>query len=671
MKIIETFPRPVRVIENQWVRASDGCRLALRIWLPEDSEDNPVPAILECIPYRKRDFTRMRDEPMHHYFAGHGYAAVRMDLRGSGDSDGLLEDEYLEQEHDDVLEVIQWLAAQPWCSGSVGMMGISWGGFNALQVAARRPQALKAILTLCSTDDRYTDDAHYQGGCLLNENLSWGSVFLSCAASPPDPEIVGDRWRDIWRHRLENAVLYPGVWMRHPHRDKYWRHGSVCEDYDAIECAVYAVGGWADGYSNAIPRLMAGLSAPRKALIGPWSHAFPHEGLPGPGIGFFQEALRWWDYWLKGIDTGIMDEPMIRAWLAEYIPPAPSHLEVPGRWVAEEQWPSPRIQLRHWYLNPLLLDEAPGPETPVTCASPQTTGLGAGDWYGFGAEGESPTDQREDDSKSLTFDSEVLAETVEILGAPVVELELTVDRRVANVIVRLNDVAPDGASARVSWGALNLTHRHSHTHPEAVEPGKRYRVTVQLNDVGHAFAPGHVIRVAVSTCYWPVIWPAPRPLTLTLFTGVSRLGLPVRPPGPDDASLPEFDPPERAAQPDHTHLEPGTLERVIERDLTTNETVYRVFGNDARTRLEDIDLAVSYAISKTYRIHEYDPSAAEVVIEQTTVHSRNERSVRLECLTRLTAEPEWFRLRASLRTWIDDEPFVDRDWDEWIPRLLV
>ena len=668
VKIIDEFPRPVRVIENQWVVASDGCRLALRIWLPEDAESDPVPAILECIPYRKRDFTRLRDEPMHHYFAGHGYAAVRMDLRGSGDSDGLLEDEYLEQEHDDVLEVIEWLASQPWCSGAVGMMGISWGGFNALQLAARRPAALKAILTLCSTDDRYTDDAHYAGGCLLNENLSWGSVFLSCAASPPDPAIVGDRWREMWRERVEKAVLYPAVWMRHPHRDDYWKHGSVCEDFDSIECPVYAVGGWADGYSNAIPRLMAGLSAPRKALIGPWSHAFPHNGLPGPAIGFFQEALRWWDCWLKGIDTGIMDEPMIRAWLAEYAPPAPSHVEIPGRWVAETEWPPPCARARRWYLNVLSLDDAPGPERALMRTSPQTTGLSAGDWYGFGADGESPIDQREDDGKSLTFDTEPLDERIEILGAPVVELELEVDQPVAHVVVRLNDVAPDGASSRVSWGVLDLAHRNTHESPDAVEPGRRYRIRVQLNDIGYAFAPGHTIRVAVSTCYWPVIWPTPAPVRLTLFAGMGQLELPVRPEAAADVDLRPFDRPEAGPVSDCTTLREGGLKRSIERDLTTNETVYRVFGDDAKARLEDIDLTVSYTISKTYRIHEYDPSAAEAIIEQNTVHSRGDWSIRLECRTSLVADGERFVLRASLRTWIDGEPFVARDWDEEIPR---
>lgn len=668
MKIIDEFPRRVRVIENQWVTVPDGCRLALRIWLPEDAESDPVPAILECIPYRKRDFTRLRDEPMHHYFAGHGYAAVRMDLRGSGDSDGLLEDEYLKQEHDDVLEVIAWLAAQSWCTGAVGMMGISWGGFNALQVAARQPPALKAVLALCSTDDRYRDDAHYAGGCLLNENLSWGSVLLSCAASPPDPAIVGARWREMWRHRLENAVLYPALWMRHPDRNGYWKHGSVCEDFGAIDCPVYAVGGWADGYSNAIPRLMAGLSGPRKALIGPWSHAFPHDALPGPNIGFFQEALRWWDCWLKGRDTGIMDEPMMRAWLAEYTPPAPSHAEIPGRWVAENVWPSKRIGQRRWYLNALSLDDAPGPERPLSWTSPQTTGLGAGDWYGFGAEGESPIDQREDDGKSLTFDTVPLAETIEILGAPVVDLELAVDQPAAHVIVRLNDVAPDGASSRVSWGVLNLAHRNGHEAREAIEPGRRYRVRVQLNDVGYAFAQGHSIRVAVSTCYWPVIWPTPRPVRLTLFAGAGRLVLPVRPPSAADAELRPFDPPEAAPVSDYTLLRPPGLKRSVERDLTTNETVYRVFGDDAWARLEDIDLTVGYVISKTYRIHEYDPSSAETVIEQTTVHSRDEWSTRLECRTALVADGQRFVLRASVRTWIDGEPFVEREWDETIPR---
>ena len=677
MKVVEAFPRQVRVIENEWVTMSDGCRLALRIWLPEDAEANPVPAVLECMPYRKRDFTRMRDEPLHHYFAGHGYASIRLDLRGSGDSDGLLEDEYLQQEQDDALEVLDWIAAQPWCTGRIGMMGISWGGFNALQVAARRPASLHAIITMCSTDDRYADDAHYQGGALLNENLTWGSVFFSCAACPPDPEIVGPEWREQWRHRLENAVPYPGIWMRHPHRDAYWKHGSVCEDFAAIECAVYAIGGWADGYPNAIPRLMEHLDAPRKALIGPWSHALPHNAMPGPAIGFFQEALRWWDYWLKDIDTGIMAEPPFRVWLEEYTPPAPYHEQVPGRWVAEDQWPSPRIANETWYLNVLSLDRAPAAPDRVRVMSPQTTGLGAGDWYGFGAEGESPIDPREDDGKSLTFDSDPVSDRFEILGAPVVHLDFSVDQPVALAVVRLNDVAPDGASSRVSWGVLNLTHRDSHEHPQALEPGQRYQVAVQLNDVAYAFAPGHTLRVAISTSYWPVVWPSPRPVRLTVHTGSSELHLPVRPQRIEDADLPAFEAPERGPVPDHTALDKASMQRAVTRDLTTNVTEYNVysdggdFGDASLARIDDIDLTVSYSIWKQYRIPEYDPTDAQARIDQVTTHRRGDWSTRLECSLVLTATPEAFRLRTTLRTWIGDEPFIDRDWDEWIPRDLL
>ncbi len=297
----------IEEIENLWIPARDGARLAGRIWLPKGARVEPVPALLEYIPYRKRDFMRERDEPMHRYFALSGYASVRVDLRGSGDSDGVLDDEYSPVELDDALAILEWIAAQPWCTGDVGMTGISWGGFNALQVAALAPPQLKAIITLCASDDRYGDDAHYKGGCLLNENMQWGSILTLYNALPPDPAIVGGRWRDMWRERLDALKPSPVEWMRHPWRDAFWKHGSVCEDYAAIRCPVYVIGGWADGYTNAVMRLLRGLNAPRKGLIGPWAHMFPHDGVPGPAIGYLQEAVRWWDHWLKGRDDGVMD----------------------------------------------------------------------------------------------------------------------------------------------------------------------------------------------------------------------------------------------------------------------------------------------------------------------------------------------------------------------------
>ena len=314
---LDDLPNKIKKIEHFWITLKDGCRLAARMWLPEDAETHPVPAVLEYIPYRKRDGTRGRDEPMHGYFAGHGYAAIRVDMRGSGESDGVLQDEYLQLELDDAVEVIDWITRQPWCDGKVGMMGKSWGGFNCLQVAAMRPPALKAVLSVCSTDDRYADDIHYMGGCLLNDNHWWGAIMLGFQARPADPLLFGQGWRENWLKRLNEMPFWPAAWMKHQVRDAYWRHGSICEDYGAIQCPVMLVGGWADAYTNAIPRMLEHLKVPRRAIIGPWAHLYPHDGMPGPAIGFLQEAVKWWDHWLKGTSNGAMDGPMLWAWLED------------------------------------------------------------------------------------------------------------------------------------------------------------------------------------------------------------------------------------------------------------------------------------------------------------------------------------------------------------------
>ncbi len=666
----------IEEIENVFIPLEDGCNLAARIFLPAAATERPVPAVLEYLPYRKRDFTRERDEPMHRYFAGHGYAAVRVDVRGTGDSDGVLSDEYSIDELKDGVQVIAWIAAQPWCSGAVGMMGISWGGFNALQVAALQPPALKAIITVCSTDDRYRDDAHYMGGCLLNENLQWGAVLMTYAALPPDPEIVGDRWREMWLERLRRLRPFPAGWMRHSSRDDYWRHGSVCEDYDAIRVPVYAIGGWADGYSNAVPRLLENLSCPRKGLVGPWAHQYPHLGRPGPAIGFLQEALRWWDEWLGEGDTGIMDEPMYRVWMQESVPPEPQYDERPGRWVAESRWPSPRIEMRRWCLNPGRLDAEPSPTVRLTVSSPQVTGMTSGDWCAFGSDGEMPIDQRQDDGRSLVFDSEPLAEPLEILGAPQVELQLESDRNVAMVAVRLNDVAPDGASTRVTYGLLNLTHRVNHRTPKLLEPGKRYTVRVQLNDVAHAFAAHHRLRIAVSTSYWPIAWPSPEPVTIKLSSGESVLTLPVRPRDPDDTRLRAFEEPEVAPGSRHKPIRPLPLKRVIERDLPRNEVVYTLssdggeFGGHSVARLEAIDMELSYHLKRSHRISETDPLTAMSEVVQCVQLARGAWSARVDSRVRLSADGARFRFQAEVDAAEGEESVSARRWDVEIPRGL-
>ena len=281
------------VVEEQDLRIpmSDGVTLSARVWFPK--ECGPVPAILEYLPYRKRDGTVARDAGTHPYIAGCGYVCVRVDMRGCGESDGAFEDEYSPQELADGVEIVNWLAVQDWCSGSVGMMGISWGGFNGLQIAALAPKPLKAVVSVCSTVDRYADDIHYKGGVMLIENLGWAATALSWFSVPPDPELIGEAWFDIWLERLKATPFLAKRWVERQLRDEYWAHGSVCEDYSTIKAAVLSVGGWHDGYRNTIAHLVENLDAPVKGIVGPWNHKYPHIGVPGPQIDFLGEMLRW------------------------------------------------------------------------------------------------------------------------------------------------------------------------------------------------------------------------------------------------------------------------------------------------------------------------------------------------------------------------------------------
>jgi len=673
MRIKTDFPRPVRKIENTWIPLSAGCRLAASIWLPEDAEEDPVPAILEYLPYRKDDRRAVADSTIHPYFAGHGYASVRVDMRGSGASDGILLDEYLTQEQDDALNVLAWIAAQPWCTGAIGMMGISWGGFNSLQIAARQPPELKAIVTVASTDDRYADDVHYRGGCVLASNmLSWAARMFLMNGLPPDPQIVGERWRAMWLDRLQHTPHWVEAWMSHQRRDAFWQHGSVCENYADITCAVYAVGGWADGYTNAVPRLLAGLPGPRKGLIGPWSHNYPHNGLPGPAIGFLQECLRWWDHWLKGIDTGIMDEPMLRAWIQDSVTPRPFYDERPGRWVAETSWPPPSVQMHTYWLNEGSLEDQPGAGTQRTYRGSQFTGAHAGSWCPYGQPADLPLDQRAEDGRSLTFDSAPLEEAMDILGSPEVTLTLATDRPDALLALRLCDIAPDGESLLVSRGCLNLTHRDSHEHPLPLQPGKRYNVTIPLDVIGARIPAGHRWRLSVSPTYWPQAWPSPEPVTLTVFTGQgSQLQLPVRTPQSGDTALAPFAPPECSAAIPLEQVRPASRTRALHHDVANRQLQIVDSLDTGHKRLLASDLEFYSASQDVYTIVEDDPLSATVRCEGKAGLSRGAWRVRVETSSTMSADAETFYLTHSLDAYEGNTRIFTKTGEFRIPRDRV
>ncbi|MEQ1955423.1 CocE/NonD family hydrolase [Mesorhizobium yinganensis] len=671
IRVVTEFPRTVREIENTWIPMPDGVKLAARIWLPEDAEADPVPAILEYLPYRKRDGTVERDALTHPYFAGHGYACVRVDMRGTGDSEGICKGEYLKQEQDDCLAVIDWLAEQCWCSGAVGMIGISWGGFNGLQVAARRPPALKAVISLCSTDDRYNDDVHYLGGAQMCDNLIWGTTAWAIAMTPPDPLIVGDRWRKMWEDRLNGNGIWMQDWFEHQRRDDFYKHGSICENYADVEIPVYAVGGWADGYPNPIFRMLENLPGIRKGLIGPWGHKYPHFAMPGPRMGFLEECLRWWDQYLKDIDTGIADEPMLRAWVQDPIPPAAIYDERPGRWVAEPSWPGAGVGELSLALAPGRLAANVRSDEVLPISSPETAGLSSGAWCGYGVLPTLPVDQRMEAGNSLIFETEPLTEAAEILGFPEFEVTLASDKPVALISATMSLVLEDGAAARVSYGILNLTHRHGDLDLEPMTPGKTETIGMKLRCCGQRFEKGQRIRLAVATAHWPIVFPGPEKVTLSIHCAGSRLILPVRKPQAVDGALADFKRPESAKPTEQKVIKAGEPFR---REVTTNqvngETAYTLI-NDAGTVLHPhTGITLSAKHTEVFTVHPDDPNSARGTVTWNKAYSRGDWEARVSVSATVRALRDVWRMETHIVARDGDEIVVDRNEVREFPRDL-
>ncbi|ARK32865.1 CocE/NonD family hydrolase [Halalkalibacter krulwichiae] len=671
--VLTVFPHEIEKVESVFIPMSDGSKLSATIWLPKDADENPVPAILEYIPYRKNDFTAIRDSVRHPYFAGHGYASIRVDIRGSGESDGFLQDEYLKQEQDDALDVLSWIEKQSWSTGAVGMIGKSWGGFNSLQVAARNHRALKAIITLCSTDDRYSDDVHYRGGNVLaSDMLWWASTMLAYNARPQDPNVVGESWKENWLERLEKTPPFVEEWLSHQRRDDYWKHGSVCEDFSNIKVPVFAVSGWQDGYTDSVFRILENIPN-SKGLIGPWAHEYPEVATPEPAIGFLQECLRFWDKWLKGMETGIMEEPRLISWIQDSERPAVTYEKRPGKWVADPAWPSPSVEHQSWWLSGSKLKShfsTPAQNAAVVIPSVQEHGFYSGVFCPFGQPGDLPADQRLENGKAVVFTSEPLEETIELLGHPVFHAELSADQEDALLVVRLMDKAPTGESTLISWGMLNLTHRESHENPKKLVPGETYNVQIQLDSLGQQIPKGHQLEIAVSPTYWPSAWPSPKPVTLTLYPGSgTRLELPVRTPQTTDEKWGHFKAPETAA----------VMEReVIRREKRTREVIHdpingvwklKDFSDEGERRLLNNGVQYGSKNKNTWTIKENDPLSACAQCEWELTLKRDDRwDTKIETFSLMTSDETNFYLVNTVTAYEGTEQIFTKTWEKAIKR---
>jgi hypothetical protein len=644
---------------NVWIPMSDGLRLAATLYLPV--AEGPWPVVMEARPYRKDDtsysapiYRRLRDEG--------GYAVCRIDVRGTGSSEGIPEDEYPPQEQRDLCEVIGWLADQEWCTGAVGMYGTSYSGFNSLQVAAEQPPALKAIIPIYASDARYTDDVHYGGGIRRAlDFLDYPLLMVAMNALPPVPSVFGEGWREEWRRRVESSEPWLLRWIEEQDDGPYWRHGSVLPVADRITAATMIIAGWTDGYHNATFRLFERLGGPKRMLLGPWSHMAPRTSLPGPRIDHVPEMIRWWDRWLKGTENGVDDEPVV-AFMRRPTRPEPDLDAYRGEWRIETQWPPERLRR-----DRRLLGEATSPGRITTDADDTLevrpdVGFTGSIWCAAQLPFGTPMDQRPDEAYSLVYDWGPLREEVEILGYPEVEAVVSCSTPVAFLSAKLCDVSPDGTSSLVSRAVLNLTHRDSHERPAPMEPGVPTRVTVQLDATSWVFEPGHRIRLDLAGADWPSTWAPPQAGTLTVDRGSSALVLPVLdPPHPD--RRPSFAPgTERAETP-----EPIPTWR-IERDVLSRETRVHI-DQSADHDVETGAHVVAWYDGET-GVSVRDPSRAWSTGEVTYRVTWPDVDARARAVGTLRSDGERWHLELRLDVSEGEAVWAERKWERSFPRHL-
>lgn len=645
------------------ITLSDSTRLSTRLWKPIDALGDPVPVILEFLPYRKRDGTNARDALTHPYFAQRGYACARVDMRGNGDSHGLMADEYTQQELDDAVEVIRHLAAQDWCNGSIGMMGISWGGFNSLQVAAMTPPELKAVITLCSTVDRFADDIHYKGGCLLNENLGWGATMWSYSGRAPDPALRSD-WREMWLDRLENEPFLPAKWLRHQTRDEYWKHGSVCEDFSTITAKVLAIGGWGDAYKNTVSNIVENIDG-SKGIVGPWVHKYPHFATPEPRIGFLQEALRWWDKWLKGIETGVENDPDLRLYQMDGVRPQTWYTERAGRWVAQtpERDHHHPAEIRKYFLGDDGLTDEPA-TIDANVISPQDCGADSGEYCAIWLGPEMPGDQRRDDALSAIWDGNTLDSDLAITGAPEITLCVSSDKPVAQLAARLNHIHPDGSSTRITYGILNLCHRDGHGKSKPLPINQSVNVTLNLDQCAYTVPAGHRVRVSISNAYWPLLWPSPEATRLQIHSGTINLPLLNEVAG----STVTFPPPEAADPWETTTIREDTNSRRQETDLNTGIVHLHIVDDFGKVRDADHGLINGSIAREHWQIHPNDPLSAKGSCHWTDELERKNIRLRTEARCEMWSDKDTFYLSAKIEAFENDQLIYQRDLNDEISR---
>ncbi len=665
----------VRPHYNLRLPMRDGIRLSANLWLPvATNAAEKFPAILEMIPYRKDDWRYITDHRHGQYFAERGFAFCRLDVRGTGSSEGLAYDEYTPAETQDGYDIVEWLAAQPWCNGRVGMWGISYGGFTSIQVAKLQPPHLKAIIPMYATDDRYRDDVHYIGGCVTVSDLSQYAVsMVACNAMPPHTAYADD-WAAQWKARLEQTPCWLIEWLRHQTDDPYWRTGSLAPDYDQLKCAVFNIGGWMDSYIDPALRMHALGASPRQTLIGNWVHDYPAWAYPGPNLDHLNEMARFFDHWLKGSSSNSnSNSNPFTFFRREYTPPEPFPSHFNGGWASLADYTTDTTHPQEFFLGDSTLDSHLSSLDAVDAYRHQPThGFRSGSlcWGAGSVPNGLARDLRPDEATIPTYTSAPLTESLDILGMPEAVLHLSCSPPVAHVVVRLSDVAPDGTSSQVTVGILNLTHHQSHSQPRHLIPDTVYEVHVPLRAAGYRFLPGHRLRLSIASAWWPVIFPSPYESENALHRGPShpsRLILPTLSPA-SYGSIPEF----KTTPPDLIDLGCGGDDaaqwQVVE-DVLARPVTLKIYEGGSVTLLDGRSLFSSERIELT--AHHTDPLQARLY--NTVIYRYLEHGYAIEIVSTgsIRTTRDHFHIDVQLKVLLNGNDFFSKSWLESLPRQFV
>jgi predicted acyl esterase len=656
--------------EHVYIPMADGVRLAATLYRPDG--EGPWPAILEALPYRKDDITASY-RPEYARLAAAGYVMCRLDVRGTGSSEGIAEDEYPAVERTDLVAVIDWLATQDWSSGSVGMYGTSYSGFNAIQIAMERPPALKAIIPIFATDDRYADDVHYYGGALKQLDLvDYPTYMIAMNALPPVPSIFGEGWREEWDRRFQMNEPWILTWLTHQRSDDYWRFGSLRPTYDAIACPTMIIAGWADGYRNNSFRTFERLTCPKRLIFGPWAHASTDTSLPGPNHDLIPEHLKWWDRWLKGIDNGVDREPPIVLYAQRSTLPAPDRTEVRGAWRYEPTWPPERL-----VHTPMRLADAQvnrngaGPDTLAVRGDTGWTAwiscAGALPWG-------QPQDQRPDEITSLTYTWPALGEELEILGHARLKVQIASSVPVAYLSAKICDVFPDGTSSLVTRGMVNLAHRDAPGDPSPVVPEETYDLTLDLEAASWTFEAGHRVRLDLAGTDWPNAWSPPEPVSLTIDRAATVLTLPVMDGPTPETGAPILPAPNVAAasvapkeKPKPDDPSKGWVKWSIEQDVLKRQTLAHAGSFGDHDAIEDVP-AFLELYDGTVSVSTKDPGQAESTSEARFVIRYPEATCESHVTMNVASDRHAYHVSIALTVSESGEERGRRSWERTIPR---